>query len=449
MTLDRSLTAADYRSLGGVVGSLRTRADEVYRGLDPAHQATMQRVMLRMVAVEGGELARRRVQAAELEYQDSAENERVQTVIDRLVVARLLVRGSADLDDDARLDAYVEPAHDALVRAWDKLLLWKQAADAYLPLQRRLTRAAQEWERADPPDKAGLLWNNDPGLPQVLPDILKQMGGFGSVLNQVRSLWPSTQIAKAPSWLNRAELAFITASLRRRALIRRRLVATTVTVILALSATAIVALIQRNYAERQAEVNKSVALTSNAQQAIQNEDHDLAIALALAANTIQDPPPLAISALSAAAYVPGTQLYLAEHTDDVTGVAFSPNGRLAVSGGLDRQAEVWDTATGAIRHQLDGSQIAGVTSVAFSPAGDTVLLGLRDADVVVWDVQSGKIRGRLRGLTDQVTAVAYSPDGGGGNTYLGGKFDAFFNVFCILGVFLGGIWDSGGNPPRR
>ena len=32
----------------------------------------------------------------------------------------------------------------------------------------------------------------------------------------------------------------------------------------------------------------------------------------------------------------------------------------------------------------------------------------------------------------------------GGNTYLGGKFDAFFNVFCVLGVFLGGILDSGG-----
>ena len=31
-----------------------------------------------------------------------------------------------------------------------------------------------------------------------------------------------------------------------------------------------------------------------------------------------------------------------------------------------------------------------------------------------------------------------------GDTYLGGEFDAFFNVFCILGVFLGGIWDSGG-----
>ena len=28
---------------------------------------------------------------------------------------------------------------------------------------------------------------------------------------------------------------------------------------------------------------------------------------------------------------------------------------------------------------------------------------------------------------------------GGENTYIGGKFDAFFNVFCILGVFLGAI----------
>ena len=25
-----------------------------------------------------------------------------------------------------------------------------------------------------------------------------------------------------------------------------------------------------------------------------------------------------------------------------------------------------------------------------------------------------------------------------GDTYLGGKFDAIFNVFCIFGVFLGG-----------
>ena len=42
----------------------------------------------------------------------------------------------------------------------------------------------------------------------------------------------------------------------------------------------------------------------------------------------------------------------------------------------------------------------------------------------------------------------------GGDTYLRDKFDAFFNVSCILGVFLGGggIWDfflEGGESPRR
>ena len=30
---------------------------------------------------------------------------------------------------------------------------------------------------------------------------------------------------------------------------------------------------------------------------------------------------------------------------------------------------------------------------------------------------------------------------GGENTYLGGKFDAFLNVFCILGVFLERGWN--------
>ena len=41
---------------------------------------------------------------------------------------------------------------------------------------------------------------------------------------------------------------------------------------------------------------------------------------------------------------------------------------------------------------------------------------------------------------------------GGENTYLGGKFEAFFNVFFgILGVFLGGfgILGGGGESPQE
>ena len=110
-TGDRSLSESDYEALGGVGGSLRNRADEVYLGLpDVAHRETMRRVMLRMVSIEGGELARRRVPDAELVYEGVAENERVREVVGRLTQARLIVESK---DEDDR--PYVEPAHDELV----------------------------------------------------------------------------------------------------------------------------------------------------------------------------------------------------------------------------------------------------------------------------------------------------------------------------------------------
>lgn len=406
VTIERSLTEADYRVLGGVIGSLRTRADEVYGGLDAAHQRTMQSAMLRMVAIEGGELARRRVLVTELVYPKEEENQRVATIVDQMVAARLLVYGGgADIDGDNQLDNYIEPAHDALVRAWDKLLLWKQAADEYLPLLRRLTRAAQEWRLAPAMDKTGLLWNDDPGLPQVLPDIIKQADVLGSVLNPGQWLWPSIQVEKAPPWLNKLESEFIAASVKQRATLRRRVMLITATVFLVLLGLTI-------YAQRRAVVSQSLALAARAQQAIQNQDHDLAIALALQANTITAPLELAINALAAAAYVPGTKAYFDRHHDRIRQVALSADGRTALSTALDQQVLLWDVETQAIRHQLTAPQVISVTQVAYSPNGETALLGAADGSITVWDLNTGAIRQRLTaGYTGTVTALTYSADG--------------------------------------
>ena len=47
------------------------------------------------------------------------------------------------------------------------------------------------------------------------------------------------------------------------------------------------------------------------------------------------------------------------------------------------------------------------------------------------------------------TVVILTP-GSGGNTYLGGEFDAFFNVFLYFWCFSGGMWDSaGGKSPGK
>ncbi len=96
---ERTLIEADYEAIGGVAGSLSQRASAEYDQLgdgspdvSPA-QATMRRVMLRMIAFEGGELARRPVHHEELIYPDEAENERVKIVLANSIEARLLVTG--------------------------------------------------------------------------------------------------------------------------------------------------------------------------------------------------------------------------------------------------------------------------------------------------------------------------------------------------------------------
>ncbi|MEM9927615.1 MAG: WD40 repeat domain-containing protein, partial [Cyanobacteria bacterium P01_D01_bin.50] len=106
-----------------------------------ATEQTIRHVMLRMVAVSGDELARRRVPESELEYPES-QNREVKEIIKAFTDARLLVTGTSSDGE-----SYVEPAHDALVNGWDKILEWKNQYQESLLLQRRLTPAAMEWKR--------------------------------------------------------------------------------------------------------------------------------------------------------------------------------------------------------------------------------------------------------------------------------------------------------------
>src|SRR5262249_36654627 len=167
---DRALTAADYEAVGGVAGALQQRANRVYDDLDAAHQLTMKRVLLRMVAFEGGTLARRRVPLSELAYDDDdtgAENARVAAVVDALVASRLVVRGS-----DESGTRFVEPAHDKLITACEKLIEWHAEAQAQTPdfvTLRKLTVAAGDWAAAPDREKGGLLWSDRaPMLGQLL-----------------------------------------------------------------------------------------------------------------------------------------------------------------------------------------------------------------------------------------------------------------------------------------
>jgi WD40 repeat protein/energy-coupling factor transporter ATP-binding protein EcfA2 len=192
--VDRSITWQNYDELGGVTKSLTQRADEEYDALvkiDPNYGETIRRVMLRMVSV-GGELARRQVPEVELLYPEP-ENTRVKLIVERFVAARLLVWGT-----DTNGTAYIEPAHDALVRGWEKLRVWKTEEEENLSLQRRLTPAAMEWqmvtsqEKGQPQgilDRANTMWGLvDRGLLPIERSI-KRFGDLGFRLWQL--LWRS------------------------------------------------------------------------------------------------------------------------------------------------------------------------------------------------------------------------------------------------------------------
>lgn len=119
---DRSLTFQSYGELGGVAGVLAHKANEIYSNLpNNAHRITMRRVMLSMVAIEGGEAFRRRVLNSELLNPDLQENQRTNEVLMHLVDAHLIVTG---IDAGANEEQYFEPAHDFLVTGWDRLNRW-------------------------------------------------------------------------------------------------------------------------------------------------------------------------------------------------------------------------------------------------------------------------------------------------------------------------------------
>ncbi|KAM0158528.1 hypothetical protein ACHAQE_005438 [Botrytis cinerea] len=100
------------------------------------------------------------------------------------------------------------------------------------------------------------------------------------------------------------------------------------------------------------------------------------------------------------------------HTNPVTSVAFSPDGKQVVSGSDDKTVRLWDTATGLqIQPTLEG-HTSYVTSVAFSPDGKQVVSGSEDKTVRLWDTATGQqIQPTLEGHTSHVTSVAFSPDG--------------------------------------
>ncbi|MEG3913368.1 caspase family protein [Microcoleus sp. w2-18bC1] len=433
---DRAIIRKDYDKLGGVARSLTQRAEKEYEKLvkreqvyqylrkivifnDPlisqkysrifqwlfwasfAYEQTICRVMLRMVAVGSGELARRRVLESELEYSEP-ENTRRKKVVDEFVNARLLVKYTEDGQ------TYVEPAHDVLVRGWDRLLKWKQEEEkkGNLILQRQLTPAAVEW-KFERSKSNRYLWDNHPRLN-----------------------WLKKELKSSQNWFNQLDAEFVNCSINEK--YRKNFLIILLSGVIGIGFFSLIAislrnkeisgirtstdaakakLSQQNDLEALIELlqaSKNIDNSSSSwtqwialleqNQAIKNLDSQLNSSLKFSPLNLigvyqQDEAMIANAQLRAtllkAVYVAKERNRLRLDRGSIYRVAFHPTKDLLATVGERDVVRLWDSSGKQIDLLLtgQGEQNVEVYSVAFSNDGKFLATGDNQGKVKLWEIK--------------------------------------------------------------
>lgn len=118
---------------------------------------------------------------------------------------------------------------------------------------------------------------------------------------------------------------------------------------------------------------------------------------------------------------------LNDHTYGVNSVSFDSSGKKIVSGSFDKTVKVWDSQSGRLLQTLEG-HAEQVSSVKFTPDGQSVVSGSYDQTIRIWDINLGKTKAILQGHTGIVTFVAISPDG---RNIMSASMDGLLNIWSI------------------
>ena len=389
----RLLTMAGYQLSGGIWQAVAQTAERIYTGLGPDAQRAARLVLLAMVrVVDDAGVTRRRVPLADLIPAGPAEQvAAVTAVLEEFArpSARLIT-----LDQDT-----AELTHEALIRAWPRLESWIVADRAGLLLHQQLGEAAAGWQR-DGEDPAALY--------------------RGSRLAAARD-WA----AEHGGELSRAERSFLDAALAREATEqhairrrdrRRRIVAATLAVCLALALTSGgIAVWQSRAAQLQQRLQFATEILSMAESLRLSDPQEAArfgIASWRFAPTSQARE-LALASLMTSLASLTAKTVLTGQNGAMQAVAFGPDGRVLATASAAGTVVLWDVGNPASPRELAtlANPRAGFTGVAFSPAGGLMVTSSEDG-IALWDVRDPSRPRRLATLaTGAGGALAFGRGG--------------------------------------
>jgi WD40 repeat protein len=446
----RMMTLSGYAASGGVRCAIAETAETVFVDqFTPEQQAIARRIFLRLTELNDETSTadtRRRATFNELILKPE-EAATTRSVLKTLADARLIMTS----EDSA------EVAHEALIREWPTLRGWLEDNREGLRLHRQLTDAAQEWSSANwEPDllyrgvrlaQAREWAKEHPDDMNALEhefldasiDLTEQEMHEREAQRQ-RELEAAQKLAETEQ--RRAEEQTRSAKSLR---VRNRAITAigVIALVLAISATvfsqksnanAIVAAQNAQaafYAQGTAQANAEAAQKAKTEAETQrrisqarefamsadnnlNTDPERSILLALqslkATKVDNLVLPESANALHRAIAISRIQKTFPAHDGIIWAMAYSPDGKLLATGGVDKTVRLWYASTYENRLTINAHD-SDVDSIAFSPDGTQMATSSDDHTAKLWDVTTGNLLATLRGHTDWVMRVVYSPDG--------------------------------------
>ncbi len=413
---ERRLTHDAYHAIGGLVGALAKRADELYANLTEEGQELVRQLFLRLVTLgEGVEDTRRRTTLSELRSL-STNTVMMDEIISTFANYRLL---SLDNDPGTRTPT-VEVAHEAILRDWGRLRAWLDNNRDDIKLQRQLMLLADEWHNAQR-DASYLIR----GL---------RLETFEKWVVETKLALTSEERAYLQTSLNqhnREQAVEVENQARVKALERRSVRFLRILVVVLLLATigafgltgiAINSASDAQNARSTSDTNlvqananfsrsESQRLAAEATRLLaQNGNSDIIALLSIRSLQTQYSPQ-GDAAIVGAASLDYPRVVFTGHSRYVTSVVFSPDGRYVLTGSDDSTARLWDVATGKeIRVFAGHTDGLDRSDAVISPDGRYVLTGSIDKTARLWDIATGETLQTFIGHTAWIAGVAFSPD---------------------------------------